>query len=65
LTASQTPGLQPDIMAPMQSWSLNATKLHVLKGLNAPIDGINGMATDLNKDAENVQMACAAAGTHA
>jgi hypothetical protein len=65
MTASSTPGLQPDISAPMQSWSLNATKLMVLVGVRAPIDPVNAKATDLNNDATNVQMACAAAGTKA
>ena len=65
LTASTTPGLQPDIAIPMQSWSVNATKLMILVGVRAPIDPVNGKATDLNKDAENVELACAAAGTHA
>ena len=46
----------------MQSWSVNATKLMILVGVRAPIDG---KATDLNKDAENVELACAAAGTDA
>ena len=65
MTASTTPGLQADIAIPMQSWSVNATKLMILVGVRAPIDPVNGKATDLNKDAENVQMACAAAGTKA
>lgn len=49
----------------MQSWSVNATKLMILVGVRAPIDPVNGKATDLNKDAENVELACAAAGTGA
>ncbi len=65
MTASTTPGLQPDIAMPMQSWSVNATKLMVLVGVRAPVDPVNAKATDLNTDAQNVQMACAAAGTHA
>ncbi len=65
MTASATPGLQPEIAIPMQSWSVNATKLMILVGVRAPIDPVNGKATDLNTDAENVQMACAAAGTRA
>lgn len=65
MSASSTPGLQPDIAAPMQSWSVNATKLMVLVGVRAPVDPVNGKATDLNNDATNVQMACAAAGTRA
>ena len=62
MSASTTPGLQPDIAIPMQSWSVNATKLMVLVGVRAPVDPVNGKATDLNNDV-NVQMACAAAGT--
>ena len=65
MTASTTPGLQADIAIPMQSWSVNATKLMILVGVRAPIDPVNGKATDPNTDAENVQMACAAAGTKA
>jgi hypothetical protein len=65
MSASSTPGLQPDISAPMQSWSVNATKLLVLMGVRAPVDPVNGKANDLNNDATNVQMACAAAGTRA
>ncbi len=49
----------------MQSWSVNATKLMILVGVRAPIDPVNGKATDLNKDAENVELACAAADTDA
>jgi len=65
MSASTTPGLQPDIAVPMQSWSVNATKLMVLVGVRAPVDPVNGKATDLNNDATNVQMACAAAGPRA
>jgi hypothetical protein len=65
MTASTTPGLGPEISAPMQSWSVNATKLLILMGVRAPVDPVNGKATDLNNDAQNVQLACAAAGTHA
>ncbi len=65
MMASTTPGLQPEIAMPMQSWSVNATKLMVLVGVRAPVDPVNAKATDLNTDAQNVQMACAAAGTHA
>jgi hypothetical protein len=65
LQASATPGLQPDIATPMQSWSLNASKLLVLMGVRAPTDNINAKATDMNNDTYNAQMACAAAGTHA
>jgi hypothetical protein len=65
LTASTTPGLGPDISAPMQSWSLNATKLLLVMGLRGGGDTLNSTATDMNTDAHNAQMACAAAGVHA
>jgi hypothetical protein len=65
LSASATPGLQPEISAPMRAWSMDATKLLVLMGIHAPMDSINGKASDLNNETTNAQMACAAAGTHA
>src|SRR5271165_5311867 len=34
LTASATPGLAPDIAAPMQAWSLGATKLLLVMGVH-------------------------------
>jgi hypothetical protein len=64
-SASATPGLQPEISGPMQSWSLNAAKLLLTMGVGAPGDALNSAATDLNTDSHNVQMACAAAGTRA
>ena len=65
LSASTTPGLQPEISGPMQSWSLNATRLILTMGLGGGGDALNSAATDLNNDAHNVQLACAAAGTPA
>jgi hypothetical protein len=65
LNASMTPGLQPDISSPMQSWSLRATKLVLIMGLRGGGDSLNATATNLNTDAHDVQMACAAAGTPA
>ena len=62
LNASMTPGLQPDISSPMQSWSLRATKLVLIMGLRGGGDSLNATATNLNTDAHDVQMACAAAG---
>lgn len=63
--ASMAPGLQPEISSPMQSWSLRATKLLLIMGLRGGGDSLNSAATNLNTDAHDVQMACAAAGTPA
>ena len=65
MDAANTPGLQPDISDPMRVWSLGATKLLVKMGLRIPGDSLNSTATEMNNQAEKVQMACAAAGTHA
>lgn len=65
MSAANTPGLQPDIAGPMRTWSLGATKLLVKMGLRIPGDSLNSTATEMNNQATNVQMACAAAGTHA
>ena len=65
MSASATPGLQPEIAGPMQSWSMNAAKLLLIMGVRGGGDTLNSAATDLNTDSHNVQMACAAAGTRA
>lgn len=65
LQASGTPGLQPEVAGPMQQWSVDAAKLLVVMAVNGGGDALNGAATDLNKDARAVQMACVAAGTRA
>jgi hypothetical protein len=65
LSASTTPGLQPELAGPMQQWSMNAAKLVVIMAVNGGGDALNGAATDLNRDGRNVQMACVAAGTRA
>jgi len=65
LDASNLPGLQPEIASPMRSWSLGATALLVKMGLRIPGDSLNNTATSMNNNAEQVQEACAAAGTHA
>jgi hypothetical protein len=65
MSASTTPGLAPEIAAPMQSWSLNAAKLLVIMGVRGGGDMLNSAANDLNTDAHNTQLACAAAGTRA
>ncbi|CPY92647.1 hypothetical protein I540_2878 [Mycobacteroides abscessus subsp. bolletii 1513] len=49
----------------MHAWSGDAYKLVVLMGLRIGQDSVNGKAGDLNKDANDVQVACAAAGTRA
>jgi hypothetical protein len=65
MSASTTPGLQPEISAPMQSWSFNAARLYVIMAVSGGGDALNSAATDLNVDARKVQMACVAAGTRA
>jgi hypothetical protein len=65
LDASMTPGLLADIASPMQSWSLRATKLLLSMGLHSGGDSLNSTANALNKDAHDVQMACAIAGSRA
>jgi hypothetical protein len=65
MDASNVPGLQPEIASPMRSWSLGATALLVKMGLRIPGDSLNNTATSMNNNAEQVQEACAAAGTHA
>lgn len=65
LDAARTPGLQPDIAAPMRSWSMGAMKLILLMGLRADVDRFNNAANDLNTHTEAAQMACARAGTQA
>ncbi|WP_019970667.1 hypothetical protein [Mycobacterium sp. 141] len=65
MNAAGTPGLSPDIANPMRSWSFGATKLLLKMGLRTGGQSLNDTATQLNNDASNAQMACAAAGTHA
>lgn len=65
MSASRTPGLAPEISDPMRAWSLRATKLVLVMGLHGGGDTLNSTATDLNANAHDVQMACAAAGTPA
>lgn len=64
-SAAGTPGLQPEIAAPMRSWSVDATKLLLVMGLRGGGDTLNKTATELNDDANNARMACANAGTPA
>ena len=65
MEAAQTPGLDPSIANPMRVWSLGASKLLVKMGLRIPGDSLNSTATEMNNQAEQVQQACANAGTHA
>ena len=65
LDASRTPGLPPQVSDPMQSWSVRATKLLVIMGLRGGGDSLDATATDLNAEAEDVQMACALNGGRA
>jgi hypothetical protein len=65
MQAADTPGLQPEISEPMRVWSLGASKLLLKMGLRIPGESLNSTATEMNNQAEKVQEACAAAGTHA
>ena len=65
MNAATTPGLPGDISAPMQAWSLHATKLLVVMGLHGGGNTLNDTANALNTDARNAQMACALAGVTA
>jgi hypothetical protein len=65
LSASGTPGLPPDVSAPMNSWSMNATKLLAIMAVHGGGDMLNSTANDLNTDAHNAQLACAANGSRA
>ena len=61
LSASGMPGLPPEVSDPMRSWSLGATKLLVVMGLHGGGDSLNSSVAEMNTDAHNAQMACAAA----
>jgi hypothetical protein len=65
MQAAGTPGLDPSIADPMRIWSLGASKLLVKMGLRIAGDSLNSTANEMNNQAEQVQQACAAAGTHA
>jgi hypothetical protein len=65
LSASGTPGLQPEVAAPMRRWSMRAAKLLIVMAIRADGNMLNSAATELNTEASNAQMACANAGTHA
>jgi len=65
LAAARTPGLPPEVADPMTAWSLRATKLLLVMGLHGGGDSLNSNANELNSDAHDAQMACAAHGGHA
>lgn len=63
MEAAGTPGLPPDVAAPMNSWTMNATKLLAIMAVQAGGDALNSTANDLNTDAHNAGLACAANGS--
>ena len=65
MDAANTPGLPPDIADPMRAWSMGAAKLMVKVGLNMTGGTLDDTAIEVNNNAEAVQFACAAHGTHA
>jgi hypothetical protein len=65
MDAANTPGLSPDIADPMRAWSVGIAKLIVKMGLHMTGGTLDSTAADVNNNAEAVQRACAAAGTHA
>ncbi|MGB8404030.1 MAG: hypothetical protein WCE30_08200 [Mycobacterium sp.] len=65
MDAANTPGLSPAIGDPMRAWSMGAAKLMVKVSLNMTGDALDSTAAEVNNNAEAVQKACAAAGTHA
>lgn len=64
LSAAGTPGLTPEIAAPMRAWSLDATKLLLKMGLRGSGETLDLTAAELNHDAGTAQMACVHAGAH-
>ena len=65
MSASTTAGVPPDVSAPMRAWSLHATKLLVIMGVRGGGDTLNSTANDMNTDAHDAQLACAANGARA
>lgn len=65
LSASGTPGLQPEIAGPMQTWSMDAARLLLTMGVRGGGDALNSAANDLNTQSHTVKLACATAGTRA
>jgi hypothetical protein len=62
LSTASTPGLSPAIANRMRAWSWQAAKLALAMGLRADGDTLNDAASELNREAEDTQMACADAG---
>lgn len=65
MDAANTPGLSPDISNPMRAWSMGAAALMLKVSLSMTGDTLDSTVTGVNNNAEAVQKACAAAGTHA
>jgi hypothetical protein len=65
MSASNFPGVPPEVSAPMRSWSLHATKLVLIMGLRGGGDSLNNSANDMNTNAHDAQLACAANGARA
>lgn len=59
LSASSTPGLQPEIASQMRGWSAQAAKLLLIMGLRGSKNATDNAAEKLNQDTYNTQMACA------
>lgn len=65
MSASNLPGVPPEVSAPMRSWSLHATKLVLIMGLRGGGDSLNNTANEMNTESHNAQLACAANGAQA
>jgi hypothetical protein len=62
LSASNTPGLPPEVADPMRSWSLHATKLLLIMGLHGGGDSLNSNVAQLNTEGHDALMSCATNG---
>jgi hypothetical protein len=65
MSAANTPGLPAPVADPMRAWSFDATKLFIKMGLRGAPTSLDNTANEMNNNAQAVQQACAAAGTHA
>ncbi len=65
MSAANLPGVPPEVSSPMRSWSLHATKLVLIMGLRGGGNSLNNTADDMNTDAHDAQLACAANGARA
>ena len=63
LAAATTPGVPPEVTAPMRAWSMKAAKLALVMGVRGGGDTLNSTATDLNQSAHYAQMACVVAAS--